>query len=455
MSAVLAALLLQAAPAAGAPDLSKLEPLSAAALEASVGHLASDALEGRRTGEPGYELAARWVATQLEAAGIEPAGDDGTFFQDVPFHKRTVTKATVMTVQGSSGRRIQESYEEFRVLAGAGSWEGTPRRGNRKAPEEAGGGLLVEGRTSRLRARRLTDRSEAVVFVDGEADPRLMEARTPRPERGRPSTDNGSSALVIAVSGGLRDRLLDGWQVEVSVEARDTALFAPNVLGRIPGTDLAGSVVLVSAHLDHLGRTGRPDKDGDDIANGADDDASGCAAILEVARHMATEPAPRRTLLFLFASGEEIGLVGTQHWIEQPTVPLESLAANINVEMIGRPDPLAGGPGGLWLTGHDLSTLRESWTGAGLKISPDLRPEQNFFRRSDNYALALRGVVAHTLSSYNLHTDYHRVSDEADTLDYAHMEAAVATVAAAVRHTADEDGVPAWNQGADPSQRRR
>jgi len=236
--------------------------------------------------------------------------------------------------------------------------------------------------------------------------------------------------------------------------ARDTfpaerRLEAVNVVGLIPGTDrsLAAEVVLVSAHYDHVGI--RQPVAGDSIYNGADDDASGTVAVLEVARRLRHGPPVRRTVVFAAFIGEEVGGVGSRWYLQHPVRALEATVANLNIEMIGRPDSLAGGPGRAWLTGYERSTMGDGLEAAGVPIVPDPRPAQNFFRRSDNYPLAVRGIVAHTLSTFNLHTDYHRPSDEAGRLDYGHMARVIEAAVLAVRVLSDGPR-PEWKPGGRP-----
>ena len=125
------------------------------------------------------------------------------------------------------------------------------------------------------------------------------------------------------------------------------------------------------------------------------------------------------------------------------------MVANLEIEMIGRPDSLAGGFGKAWLTGYERSTMGDLLAAQGIPLVADPRPAQNFFQRSDNYQLALRGVVAHTLSSFNLHADYHRPSDETDKVDPAHMTEVIRATARAARLLAD--GVkPEWKPGGKP-----
>jgi Zn-dependent M28 family amino/carboxypeptidase len=223
-----------------------------------------------------------------------------------------------------------------------------------------------------------------------------------------------------------------------------------NVLGVIRGSDpaLSDQAVVVGAHFDHLGTNG--DLDGDSIYNGADDDASGVVAVLEAARSLASGPAPRRTVVFALFTGEEIGLLGTRWYLDHPAVPLDRTVAELQVEMIGRPDSEAGGPGKLWLTGFERSTIGEFLVEAGIPAVPDPRPEYNFFRRSDNFPFAMLGIPAHTLSSYNLHEDYHQPSDEVGQVDFDHMLAAVEVIVNAVRVLADADEAPSWHEDGQP-----
>ncbi len=223
-----------------------------------------------------------------------------------------------------------------------------------------------------------------------------------------------------------------------------------NVVGMIPGSDpdLTEEVILVMAHYDHLGIRA-PGVGGDSIYNGADDDASGTVAVMEIARAMMAGPRPKRTILFAAMTGEEMGLVGTRYFIDHPPISLDRVVAGFEIEMIGRPDSLAGGWGKAWLTGYERSTMGDMLRDNGIPIVPDPRPDQNFFRRSDNYAFARMGIVAHTLSTFNLHSDYHRPSDEADAMDFGHMTAVIAAAAEAVRHLADGP-TPAWHPGGKP-----
>ncbi len=142
-------------------------------------------------------------------------------------------------------------------------------------------------------------------------------------------------------------------------------------------------------------------------------------------------------------------LLGTRWYLEHPALPLERTVVDLQIEMIGRPDSLAGGPGHAWLTGYERSTVGERLAGAGLPVVPDPRPQERFFFRSDNIAFALRGVPAHTLSTYDLHPAYHTPDDEVEHLDFRHMAGVVTAAAEAVRILASGEA-PQWKPGGRP-----
>ena len=222
-----------------------------------------------------------------------------------------------------------------------------------------------------------------------------------------------------------------------------------NVIGKLEGRDekMKDQVVLLTAHMDHLGV--REPVNGDNIYNGADDDASGCVAVLQLARALAHEKAPKRSVLFVFFGSEETGGQGNQYFLQHPPVPLKSIVANLEFEMIGRADS-AVKPGELWLTGFDRSNLGPELAKHGAHLVADPHPQQQFFQRSDNYALAKKGIIAHTVSSYGLHKDYHRPSDDVSHIDFSHMEEAIHSMLGPVKWLADSEFKPEWVEGKKP-----
>jgi hypothetical protein len=222
-----------------------------------------------------------------------------------------------------------------------------------------------------------------------------------------------------------------------------------NAVGILRGSDprLRNEAILLSAHLDHLG-VGM-EMNGDRIYNGADDDASGVTAVLELARVLAAGPKPRRTIVFALFGAEEPGGLGARYFLTHLPVPFDQLTANLEFEMIGRPDA-AVAPHTLWLTGYERSNLGPELARHGARLVADPHPEQKFFQRSDNYVLAKRGIVAHTVSSYGLHSDYHKPSDDLAHLDFAHMTDAIGSMLIPVRWLANSDFKPQWVEGKKP-----
>jgi len=223
-----------------------------------------------------------------------------------------------------------------------------------------------------------------------------------------------------------------------------------NVIGILPGADPAMSkdAILLTAHLDHLGIG--PARNGDTIYNGADDDASGVAAVLELARSFAhARRRPRRTVLFVLFGSEEIGGYGHRYFLSHSPIPLSRIVANLEFEMIGRPDP-AISQQDLWLTGYSRSDLGPELARHGAHLVADPHPAQHFFRRSDNYDLARAGIVAQTISSFGLHADYHQPSDEISRLDFTHLDSAVASLAAPIAWLASTTWKPSWRPGGKP-----
>jgi hypothetical protein len=195
--------------------------------------------------------------------------------------------------------------------------------------------------------------------------------------------------------------------------------FPPNVVAVLRGSDpqLRDEYVLLTAHFDHVG-IGRP-VNGDSIYNGADDNASGTAALLEVARAFASLPeAPRRSVMFLHVSGEEHGLIGSRWYSENPTVPIGQIVANINADMISR-----NAPDSIVVIGKEYSSLGNvvNRVGArhpelGLTVSDDLWPQERFFYRSDHFNFARLEIPALFFFS-GVHEDYHQPSDTVDRID--------------------------------------
>jgi hypothetical protein len=245
------------------------------------------------------------------------------------------------------------------------------------------------------------------------------------------------------------EQMPDGTQVKFDTPFDEDKGSTWNAVGILRGSDvtLQHEAVLLSAHLDHLG-VAAPVK-GDSIYNGADDDASGTTAVLELARVLGSGLRPKRTVIFALFGSEESGGLGSTYFREHPPVPLKDISANLEFEMIGRADAKVAADE-LWLTGWERSNLGPTLAAHGAKLVRDPHPEQNFFARSDNYVLAKKGVVAQTVSSYGLHHDYHQPSDDIAHLDFKHMNEAIGSMLGPVEWLVNSKFVPAWNKGGQP-----
>ena len=268
-----------------------------------------------------------------------------------------------------------------------------------------------------------------------------------------PAAGDGMDGYFQQVPLGTDDdgrlRLLDDAAAVEALPA-ERRVEAVNVIGIIRGSDptLRAEAVVVGAHYDHVGIG--PAVNGESIYNGADDDASGVVTALEVARSLAQGPPPARTVIVLLTTAEEQGLLGTLHYLRDPVVPLERTVADLQIEMVGRPDDMVGGSGRAWLTGFERSSVGVGFQAAQLPIVTDPRPAQRFFQRSDNIAFACRGIPAHTLSSFGMHADYHQPGDEIDRIDFAHLAILAEASTRAVRLLAN-GAAPEWVEGGDPS----
>ncbi len=222
-----------------------------------------------------------------------------------------------------------------------------------------------------------------------------------------------------------------------------------NAIGYLPGIDPASGTLLLTAHLDHLGTHEVPTGQ-DGIYNGADDDAAGTTAVLELAHALASGPRLKRSILFVCYGSEELGGLGSTYFGAHPPVPLTALVANLEFEMIGNQDPKM--PAGvLLLTGWERSNLGPTLKAHGALLGPDPYPEQHFFQRSDNFSLALKGVVAHTAAGWGTVPTYHKPNDDLAHLDLPFMTAAIQSLVEPIRWLAGSDFKPTWNPGGQPT----
>lgn len=371
--------------------------------------LASDSLRGRQAFTDDALRAADYLAGEFEAAGLQPMEGAG-YLQRFPVRSRTARQIRV-TLDGRA-----RTEQEVVARAGASSvrWS-TGDVPVLRIPARDD----VQTALGRIRA---VD-GDALVLVPA-ANGELFSTLSGfygRPVRTLEGTDGPTTVLALWEGEGEST-------FEVAVDAEEAADTLVNVVGVVPG-HRTNEYVLFSAHYDHIGI--RPAVDGDSIANGANDDASGTTAVVELARYFASRGTPERSLLFAAFTAEEAGGYGSRHYSSQ--LDPDQIVAMFNIEMIGK--PAVEGPNTAWITGFERSSfgplLQEAVEGTPYSFYPDPYPDQNLFYRSDNATLARLGVPAHSISTtpIDVDPDYHQVSDEVGTLDLDHLTATIRAIA--------------------------
>ena len=469
-----------------------IDQITANSLRGHVGFLASDLLAGRDTPSVGLDLAAEYIAAQFRRAGLEPAGNDG-FFQTTEWKVLEVDPASFRCVISHGDESIHLAPEDVSLSErGTVDLQNVPMVFLKSIDEESLKTLpaeQVEGRavicalpepkpegdakaSGRLSVARLQSpvvsrlkelKALAVVWLDatstrgsGLAKGRLIdpESRTNVPPRAPTAADKPVSIVIHDPAARTLLETSDSLSFSLQLGpplARPVVL--KNVAGILRGSDpaLKDTYVIVSAHYDHVGVGGRAG-DSDHIFNGANDDASGTSMVMQLAETLAKMPQrPRRSILFLTFFGEEKGLLGSRYYGRHPLVPLDKTAAMINLEHVGRTDDNEGEQklrGSL--TGFDFTDIGPIFERAGRAVGVEVfkhpRNSDSFFGRSDNQALADRGVPAHTFCVSYTFPDYHAVGDHWDKIDYDNMAVIGKALALGILSLADQEQAPLWNE---------
>ena len=437
-------------------------------IRAHMNFLASDALQGRGSGTQFELLAGQYLASQMQQFGVEPAGESDasgrkTYIQTVNITRNVFADAPKVSYSsGGSSVNYEHGKEIVVFRMNSAQIRGELHKINSDEKPKPGAVVFValrpnEDPQSLMRnLQTLLSSGAAAVIVEETPQWRTQWSSLATRKISYTTTPNNTpSASNIIIAGkdaaNALSQVADGTLIEIKGQ-----LAAPqtqrtwNAVGKLTGSDARQSpeVILLSAHMDHLGvRENVPGED--KIFNGADDDASGCVAVLELARVLAQGQRPKRTVYFAFFGSEEAGGYGSQYFVNTLPFPKEKLTANLQFEMIGRPDPKVAAEQ-LWLTGYERSNLGAELAKQGAKLVADPHPEERFFQRSDNYTLARQGVIAHTVSSFGLHTDYHKASDEIKTIDFNHMTRAINSMVKSVQWLANSNFVPVWHEKGKP-----
>jgi hypothetical protein len=532
LAAAVFAPLLGCAPSAGpspsaAPSAATAPRITAADLRSRLYAYADDSMQGRRSGTPGNVKATDLIAAEARRIGLEPAGEEGGWFQTIPMVRRAIDPASGLTVDGRTFKPWDDliprdqgkgtrSVDGARVIYG-GTWDR-----DLISLEQAQGKLVVitlppvngvpAGAANRAQTteRFRTAAGIVVATLDAiDASARLDLQDTGAQLAGGAghdtpafiyATSRAAEALLGAPLSTLRAGA-EGRTVSGNVGFVDTPVADParNVVAILRGSDpaLSGQIVAIGAHNDHDGigpetldhdslrafnRVMRPEGANstpgaptaeqaarieaildslrrergprlDSVLNGADDDGSGTVGVLEIAEMLAKAPArPRRSVLFVWHTAEEMGLIGSDWFTRHPTLPRDSIVAQLNVDMIGRGgagDIPNGGPAYLQLIGSrrlstELGDLVDRVNTEGkhgfdfdYQYDADGHPS-NYYCRSDHYMYARFGIpiVFFTTGS---HLDYHQLTDEPQYIEYDKLTRVTGLIAEVAIAVADLD----------------
>jgi len=438
-------------------------------IRAELGFLASDAMQGRGSGTNYERVAAEYIGSMFQQFGLQPGGDtDATgsrsYVQTVNLATQKFSEPPALTIDAGGETKKWKFGRDFLASSGRTA----KSNGNLKLLELDGvptkGAFVVlksvdatqDKRQEFLRKARAASASGAIMIETEDLKKNRESGNARLPSLSARITGEARAEnpfVTINLSAAAFNEIItipEGAKVEFGGPTETSQSSSTwNAVGFIKGSDpRANEAIMLSAHLDHLGVNEA--FTGDKVFNGADDDASGCVAVLELARALAAGRRPRRTVYFVCFGSEERGGYGARYFVDHSPVPLDHIVADITFEMLGRPDPKVPA-NTLWLTGFERSNLGSTLARRGALLVADPHPEENFFQRSDNYTLALRGVVAHTVSSFNLHSDYHRPSDELSKIDFPFMTRSIKSLIFPIRWLANSTFKPAWLRGKAPT----
>jgi hypothetical protein len=419
----------------------RIDPADVEAVRTTLDFLASDELAGRDTPSPGLERAVEYAVERWKKAGLVPASEQGFVLRYEMPGWRVANGDLRATLQLEDGRTVELRGEKDLRLFKMGDAVATQAEPVFLRSWVDAARDTPESKAAKSWAKLLELDGDSALWKALAGDREILAGRR------RPQAPKGMP--MIAVRAGA---LPEGkFTASLSAPApNEVTLALPNVVALVRGSEKPDEIVLVSAHIDHVG-IGLPQRGGKDaIHNGADDDATGSTAVILLAeRFAARKTKPKRTLAFALFSAEEKGLMGSAALAENPPFPLERIAVNLNLEMLGRPEP--GKRFYAWFTGVSQSDFAARATpaflAAGLEVVEFPMGEQLFFA-SDNASFARKGVVAHSISAGSLHDDYHQPSDEPARIDVEHMAAAIAGIERAIDAFDAAEDRPSYTEAA-------
>lgn len=379
-----------------------------------VATLAADDMMGRSALQPEHiNKAADFISSEFKKIGLQPLDGQSGFRQEFSKTRvRPLTQQVVIDGQAIPASRalIVSEQSAIRVSSGLNvhviAYDSTIAN-----PAQAFFSKAMP---------LMGDTASSLMLIDNHYEAQFQLLKQYFGER----FTNNQKAMKVFVLG-----VASASSYSIEATQQLSPIVMANVVGQLPGKSKAAELVVFSGHYDHIGIQRKAE--GDSIANGADDDASGTTAVIELARYFKKKKDRARTLIFVAFTAEEIGGYGSQHFSRQ--LNPDQVVAMFNIEMIGKPSKW--GPNHAFITGYERSDfgdiLQKNVAGTEFQFKPDPYPEQDLFYRSDNATLARLGVPAHTISTDEIDIDkhYHKVSDEVSTLNMANLTTTIRAIA--------------------------
>jgi Zn-dependent M28 family amino/carboxypeptidase len=500
-----------------------VDTIAAPQLKDYLSFIASDVMEGRDTPSRGLDTTAQFLATNLSRWGFKPAGDDGSYLQKIALSRDLIDRTETRVQFNGQTLALGDDYIPFArpvdlpaadlVFAGNGwfvksknidAYKGVDAKGKLAVVFAPPNGLPRGIASSDLAGKRGEDWMNAaeyaqkqgvigiVIIPDFQYLANWDRNRTRITERGTLKVDKfqppaGAQIPQIVISPRVANVLFQGERrsavslfesvyggqlpdaftlnpdkkLSLTVKVKSEAATTQNVLAVFEGSDpiLKNEYVALGAHYDHVG-VGIP-VNGDAIYNGADDDGSGTTALLAMAEALAKASArPKRSVLFVWHAGEEKGLWGSRYFTDYPTIPLDKIVTQLNIDMIGRSKKEGdtnprnrelSGPNEIYVIGSkmmstELGELVEIVNKQYLNLTYDYRYDDpnepnRFFSRSDHYNYARKGIpIAFFFDGE--HEDYHRPGDSVDKIDFQKMEKVTRTIYLTLWEVANRSGRP-------------
>jgi hypothetical protein len=405
----------------------KIAKMSSEQVVKDITYLASDNLKGRASFSPEIDKAGEYISQRFNEIGLLPLEGLTNFKQTFKVTSITPNTLTVSL----NGKKLDEANLGMASTIANVSW---------KSIEDVNVHIIGENDDMRKALGKMNHDGGQHFVIIHSAHAKLFAGYRGYFQRGLTKLNlEHQGAIVIALSD---DSEITSIDVNASTNIKEQEL--SNIVAVLPGTDknpvTAKEIVLYSSHYDHLGVS----PDGKEIFNGADDDASGTSAVINLAQHYASKGSNKRTLMFSAFTAEEIGGFGSKYFSQQ--LNPDNVVAMINIEMIGKPSKF--GAGTVWMTGMERSNLGEllnaSLKEKNTEVYKDPYPKQGLFYRSDNATLARLGVPAHSFSSTQLDKDehYHQSTDDINSLDLVSMYKVIESLSVATQGLVDGNITP-------------